>query len=66
MLDVQRLYFERIYRELTVVQSATLAATESIGMFRVIWDSVSSPNMKYPMTATLPYIMTHKEKLHNR
>lgn len=40
---------------LTVVQRAILEATKSWGMLRVNCDSVDSPNIRYPTTATPAY-----------
>lgn len=49
---------------ITVVHIAILEATKSLGILRVNCDSVSSPNMKYPNTATPAYNTVHKAKLH--
>lgn len=51
---------------LTVVHIATFEAMECFGKFKVIWDSVAWPNIRYPVVAILPYIVVHKAKLYNK
>lgn len=47
----------------TVVHIATFEATEFFGKFNVIWERVSSPNMRNPIVAKEPYIAVHRAKL---
>lgn len=48
---------------ITVVQIATFEANASFGKFKVIWDRVPSPNIRYPTAAKEPYIAVHNMKL---
>lgn len=48
---------------ITVVHIAIVEANEFFGKFNVIWDNVPSPNMRYPMAASKPYINVTKAKL---
>ena len=54
-----------IYNKLTLTTThkATFEAIVLSGKFNVIWDDVLSPNMRYPITATAPYINKDKRKL---
>lgn len=51
------------WKYLTVVHKAILDATNSWGRLRVNCDSVDSPNMLYPITATPAYIKVQIPKL---
>lgn len=51
--------------QLTVVQTAILVAMKFVGMLRVNWDLIESPNIRNPHTAIPAYINKQKPKLHN-
>lgn len=52
--------------KLTVVHTATLDATKSVGMLRVNCDFVAPPNMKYPIVAAPAYSNVQRPKLHHQ